>query len=261
MGRFTDQNYLLNEQYKTPSNLTNRANLHTRFSTSPRRWMLWLFDQYDLPYDAKVLELGCGPGWLWKENADRVPEGWDVVLSDLSAGMLVQAGENVVGHNFQFEEIDAQDIPFEEETFDAVFANHMLYHVPNRDNAFSEIHRVLKPGGFFYAATNGKNHMYQLKELVTSVQPNAYEEWSANHFSLENGAEQLAPYFGDVEMRHHEDALHVTAIDPLMDYIASSKRLTETELDAVRNVAENMLVDKGAVVIEKAVGVFIAKKS
>ena len=260
MSHFTDQTYLLNEQYKTPSNLTDRANLHARFSTSPRRWMLWLFDQYDLPKDAKVLELGCGPGWLWKENLDRVPAEWDVVLSDFSPGMLDQARENTKGHTFAFELVDAQAIPFEDETFDAVFANHMLYHVPDRAKAFFEIHRVLKPGGYFYAATNGKNHMKQLREMVMSVRPDAYDDWSAQNFGLENGAEQLAPYFKTVDVRHHENALHITEVEPLMDYVASSKRLNDVELDHVRNLAENRLVEKGAIVIEKAVGVFVARK-
>jgi len=261
MSRFTDETYLLNEQYKTPSHLTQRATLHDRFSTSPRRWMLWLFDQYDLPNDAKILELGCGPGWLWKENLERIPEGWDIVLSDFSPGMLVQARENVAGRPCRFERIDAQEIPFEDETFDAVFANHMLYHVPDRSKAFSEICRVLKPGGFFYAATNGKNHMQELRDMVVTIQPDAYEELSTPNFGLENGAEQLSPYFGDVEVRLNEDALCVTALDPLMDYVASGKRLTEPELDAVRNLAQRRLVEEGAIVIEKSVGVFIARKA
>lgn len=260
MSRFTDQSYLLNEQYKTPSNLTHRANLHARFSTSPRSWMLWLFDQYDLPNDAKILELGCGPGWLWKENLDRVPGGWNVVLSDFSEGMLDQAQENLKARPFQFEQVDAQDIPLEDETLDAVFANHMLYHVPNRPKAFSEIRRVLKPGGLFYAATNGENHMQELRDMVTEVKPDAYEEFSATNFNLEKGAEQLAPYFESIEVRHHENALHVTEVEPLMDYVASSKRLNKLELDLVRNLAENRLVEKGAIVIEKSVGVFVARK-
>lgn len=68
MIRGTDQSYLLNEQYKTSSNLTNRASLHERFSTNPQGWMHWMFDQYDLPENASVLELGCGPAWLWRKN-------------------------------------------------------------------------------------------------------------------------------------------------------------------------------------------------
>ena len=99
-----------------------------------------------LPADARILELGCGSGLLWKSSIDRIPAGWKITLSDLSPGMLDAAWRNLVvtGRTFQFKEIDAQSIPFEDETFDAVIANHMLYHVPDRGKALAEIKRVLK---------------------------------------------------------------------------------------------------------------------
>ena len=59
--------------------------------------------------------------------------------------MLDAAWRNLVitGRSFKFEEIDAQSIPYETKTFDAVIANHMLYHVPDRAKAIAEIKRVL----------------------------------------------------------------------------------------------------------------------
>lgn len=260
MPQFTNQDYLLNEQYKTASNLTQRANLHALFSTATQGWMHWLFDQYDVPNQAKILELGCGPGWLWKENLDRMPEHWDVVLSDFSPGMLSQARENVQGRKFDFEVIDAQQIPFEDETFDAVLANHMMYHVPDRQKAIGEVRRVLKPNGFFYAATNGQAHMRQLRDMVLSVQPRAYDDWSAACFGLENAKDQLTPFFGHVERRDHKNDLRVTQLAPLMDYVASSKRLTDEEMAAVREMAGKVLQDNGEIYIEKSVGVLIARK-
>ena len=76
----------------------------------------------------------------------RIPSTWDITLSDLSSGMLDSAWRNLVvtGRNYKFKEIDAQEIPFEDETFDAVIANHMLYHVPDKPKAIAEIKRVLK---------------------------------------------------------------------------------------------------------------------
>ena len=108
MNRASDQNYLLNEQYKTASNLTDRANLHDRFSTNQYPWMRWVFDQYDLPDDARVLEVGCGPASLWRENLDRIPEGWDIVLSDFSPGMIEETRNHLEGSGrvFRFERIE-----------------------------------------------------------------------------------------------------------------------------------------------------------
>ncbi len=118
MSKLTDQQYLKTDQYKDSSNLDARATIHQRFSTNPYGWFNWVFDKLlVLPEDASILELGCGHGLLWKENVSRIPAGWNITLSDLSPGMLDAAWRNLVvtGRTFQFKEIDAQSIPFEEE--------------------------------------------------------------------------------------------------------------------------------------------------
>jgi ubiquinone/menaquinone biosynthesis C-methylase UbiE len=82
-------------QYRDASNLNARIALHERFSTNAYGWQRWVFDQLELPPDARVLELGCGTGKLWVENRDRTPEGWDVTLTDASPGMLREARRNL----------------------------------------------------------------------------------------------------------------------------------------------------------------------
>jgi ubiquinone/menaquinone biosynthesis C-methylase UbiE len=67
-----------------------------------------------------------------------------------------QAYLGALAGRFAFAVVDARDIPFAANSFDAVIANHMLYHIkPGRGQAFSEIARVLKPEGRLYASTNG----------------------------------------------------------------------------------------------------------
>src|SRR5215216_6982425 len=164
-SRFTDQQYLKTDQYKDSSNLDTRALIHRRFSTNSYGWFTWVFDTLlKLPGNARILELGCGHGLLWKENASRIPAAWNITLSDLSSGMLDAAWRNLVvtGRAFQFKEIDAQSISFKEGSFDAVIANHMLYHVPDRQKGLAEIRRVLKPNDHLFATTIGKNHLKEI---------------------------------------------------------------------------------------------------
>ncbi len=147
MSKFTDQEFLKNDQYRDSSNLDARIELHRRFSTNPYGWFPWIFDTLEtLPSPARVLELGSGPGYMWKECVDRIPAGWNITLSDLSDGMVDAAWRNLVvtGRAFKYEQIDAQSIPYPDETFDIVIANFMLYHVPDRPKALQEIHRVLR---------------------------------------------------------------------------------------------------------------------
>ena len=266
MSKLTDQQYLKTDQYKDSSNLDARVAIHQRFSTNPYGWMNWVFDALlKLPGDAKILELGCGPGYLWKENSSHIPAGWNITLSDLSSGMLDAAWRNLVvtGRAFQFKEIDAQSIPFDDETFDAVIANFMLYHVPDCLRALQEIKRVLKPGGTLIAATVGDNHMKEMMGYLQQVHVDNIWESYAISFTLENGLEQLQSVFSDVTLSRYEDGLKVTKIEPIMAYIRSSMRateLSEEELVKVQANLEQELKEKGSIFITKDAGLFEAKK-
>ncbi len=144
-----DQAYMLEHMYNDASKLEARQALHARFSTNPQNLSLWMIEQIDLPPVARLLELGCGPGKLWTQIIQRIPSGWDITLTDFSAGMLAEAERNLrdSGRSFRFAVVDAQNLPYGDDSFDAVIANFMLYHVPDRPRALSEIVRVLKPSG------------------------------------------------------------------------------------------------------------------
>jgi ubiquinone/menaquinone biosynthesis C-methylase UbiE len=266
MSKFTDQQYLKSDQYKDSSNLDARVEIHKRFSTNPYGWFNWVFDVLSkLPVNAKILELGSGPAYLWKECLGRIPAGWDITLSDLSAGMVDAAWRNLVitGRNFKFKEIDAQSIPFEDEIFDAVIANFMLYHVPDRPKAIAEIKRVLKPGRKLIAATVGDHHLKEIMDILRKVHVSKTWESYANPFTLESGLEQLKPFFPNVTLSRYEDNLHVTEIEPMMAYIRSSLRaadLSEDELAKVRVDLKNELKEKGRIFITKDSGLFEATK-
>jgi ubiquinone/menaquinone biosynthesis C-methylase UbiE len=266
MSKFTDQQYLKTEQYKDSSNLDARTAIHQRFSTNPYGWMRWVFDELvKLPANVKILELGCGSGYLWKENIDRIPSTWDITLSDLSSGMLDSAWRNLVvtGRNYKFKEIDAQDIPFEDETFDAVIANHMLYHVPDRKRALKEMRRVLKNDGILFTATLGKNHMREMWDWLERAGSAIKRETITAAFTLENGTEQLQEFFPRVELAHYLDNLRVTDVSVMMAYIRSMTSTREFHEDAFRSIERELteaMKKNGEIFIAKDSGLFKAMK-
>lgn len=266
MSKFTDQRYLKSDQYKDSSNLDARVVIHKLFGTNPYGWMTWVFDHLlKLPEDAKILELGCGPGYLWKENEHRIPAGWRVTLSDLSSGMLDAAWRNLVvtGRAFQFKEIDAQSIPFEDGSFDAVIANHMLYHVSDRAKAISEMKRVLQPGGHLIATTVGEHHMEQMTAWYERVSHGAHAGMMTHSFTLENGAGQLKEFFADVTLSRYQDDLEITSIEPIIAYLRSAITLSEiddAEVESLRVELEEVLKAKGKVFVRKDSGLFEAVK-
>ena len=266
MSKFTDQQYLKTDQYRDSSNLDARVLIHQRFSTNSYGWFNWFFDALaKLPDKAKILELGCGPALLWKENVNRIPAGWNITLSDLSSGMLDAAWRNLVvtGRAFKFEEIDAQTIPYEAETFDAVIANHMLYHIPDRPKAIMEIKRVLKPGGRLIATTVGKNHMKEMMDWLRKVSIGDSFESFASLFTLENGLDQLKQFFAQVTVSRYLDNLQVTEPEPIVAYIRSSLQVSELSEEELANVQVDLqkeLKEKGKIFISKDSGLFEAVK-
>src|SRR5690348_11582874 len=231
--------------------------------------MRFVFDQMlaALPSDAHVLEIGCGPATLWRANADRIPAGWDVTLSDFSAGMLDEARVGLAesGRAFHFAEVDAQAIPYPDASFDGVIANHMLYHVPDRENALGEMRRVLKPNGTFFATTNGERHLIEFEELLRRAEtPEGWWRHPAvtSDFSLGNGREQLARHFSTVELRPYENALEVSETEPLVAYVlstSSAARMTEEHVARFRRVVEDEIAARGTVHISTETGLFVAR--
>jgi ubiquinone/menaquinone biosynthesis C-methylase UbiE len=188
-----------------------------------------------------------------------------ITLTDLSDGMLDAAWRNLVplGRNFKFEQMDAQSIPYGDKTFDAVIANHMLYHVPDRDKALHEIKRVLKDDGHLIATTVGKTHMEEMYRFLNHVNINERPGMFSNLFTLENGLEQLQNVFSQVNKSQYADNLEVTEIDPLIAYIRSSisaTDLSEEKLGGLKKELTAVLEKEGKIFITKDSGLFEAMK-
>ncbi|TMV46315.1 methyltransferase domain-containing protein [Paenibacillus mesophilus] len=260
---------VVNQEYESAYNLQTRIRLHDEFSENPYKWHHWLFDRLIMSGQSTILELGCGDGTLWRRNADRIPPDWDVTLTDLSEGMLNDAKESL-GHcvppdRFRFTPADARSIPFPDASFDAVLANHMLYHVSERHQSLKEIRRVLKPGGVLFASTMGTNHMKEVKGLLSVFNPNydTGRQDFACEFGLENGEDQLdAAGFADIRLHRYQDALNVTDAGPLIAYIRTTpggrENLTDSRLSRLEAMLDETIRAEGAVHITKEVGLFVA---
>ena len=276
-SNFRDPQHLKTQQYASADNLRTRVALHERFSTNRQDFHRWVFEQLELPAAAEVLELGTGPAKLWQQNAERLPAGWSLTLTDLSPGMVAEAKAATEGlrERVGYTEVNAEAIPFAAERFDAVIANHMLYHVPNLDKALAEIRRVLKPGGALYAATNGERHMEEMETLIAeqvrALFPEAtFERAKALGFRLENGADLLSPFFGTVELTlFPNNALELTETEPLLAYILSMSRLQDATAglkdDALKTLSDSLRreidrrLERGPIHITKASGLFVAR--
>ncbi len=267
VSRIADQGYLRADQYQDATKFNARVELHKRFSTNQQGWLRWVFEQLDLPAQCAILEIGCGPGYVWQENAEHIPAGWQITLADFSPGMLDEARRNLqaVGHPFAFEVADVQNLPFAAAHFDAVIANHMLYHVPSRERAYAAIKRVLRPGGRFFAATNGEAHLHEIHALVErhDLGTAAWGGPSTGTFLLENGGAEIARWFEGVELRRYPDGLIVPEAEPIVAFIlstADTRAFGAEERARLVRAVEAEIAAQGPLRITKDAGLFLATR-
>lgn len=273
----TDTNHINNpdllktQQYNNADRLSARIRLHQNYSTNERDLYDWYFERIlaESPKQAKVLELGTGRGDMWYENAHCIPDDWDITLTDLSDGMIEDNKEHLgeLSERMTYDVVNAMDIPYPNANFDIVFANYMLYHVPDVPKAIAEIYRILKPNGLLFAATNGENHMGMIYKLAQQVDEiTAWESIYKDTFTLQNGISYLMKHFYDVRLLRFDSHLQVTDAQPILDYIESmvsidGDAIIREQEDEIRADIHQVITADGGVQIEKETGFFIAQKT
>ncbi len=248
------------KQYSTPANLSTRISIHSKYSTNKQGFGNWIVSHYDFHPGMSVLELGCGTGEMWLGKQEMIRGCSRFVLSDFSEGMLAKA-RGTLGDTdgIDYRVIDIQDIPFPDQSFDAVIANMMLYHVPDLSRGLREVRRVLKRGGAFYCATFGENGM--MDYICGLFSAYGVKNDVNRSFTLQNGESTLLSVFRQAECLRYEDALEVTDVADMVDYICSLTGMSELRQlprDEIRAVLEKNM-SGGILRIPKEYGMFIAK--
>lgn len=251
------------EQYKNAKNLNDRISLHEKYSTNKQGWFNWLFNQIDFSKVNRLLELGCGNGKLWQENRIDL-RNREIFLSDISEGMVEEV-RNKLGTDFNCIVADAEKIPFKDEYFDSIIANHVLFYLNDLNLGLKEIDRVLKSDGILYCSTYGKNHMKEITEIVQNFDSriNLSNHSLYNIFGLENGESILKEYFFNIQRMDYKDSLEITESKPLIDYIMSchgnQNEILGPRLNEFKEYIEELLENNGKIVVTKQAGLFVCK--
>jgi ubiquinone/menaquinone biosynthesis C-methylase UbiE len=270
----TDRRHLTTAAYANSANLMARADIY-KYQQPPIDIVGWAFGQVRWEGVERVVDVGCGPGQYLRPLAQRA--GLCLVGLDLSRGMLadLERGWRFGLPRPHLAVADAQALPLPDASCDLALAMHMLYHVPDIEQAARELRRVLRPGGVLLALTNGARHTQEMNEVYATAvarlsdqQATPEPRWS-RRFALENGAALLRHAFAQVKQREIASTLIIPEAAPVLGYFASTRATREPYLpagvawDAVMAEAEQIVTEtvasQGAFRVQTHVGLFICR--
>jgi SAM-dependent methyltransferase len=257
----TDPDYLRNQQYRDGTRLDARVRLHQRYATSEVSLPDFIAERIEWPPGGAVLECGAGPGLFWENR--HAPRSLSLTLTDLSPGMVELAVERARANGFTDvtgRECDVQDLPYPDDTFDLVVANHMLYHVPDPDRGLAELARVVRPDGVVVAATNGAGHMGALTAAVAEVF-GPRDERLDDVFGIDSGERRLRRHFTSITWHAFDNDLVVDDPEAAIAYGLSyppGDSATAQQAAALAAALRRRFVD-GRLRIRTRAGVFIGR--
>jgi len=171
--------------------------------------------EYFRPRPGKLLEIGCGDGQL----RHHLPAGVEYFGCD-------PLGDESLKSQFAFTKGTAEQLPYEDATFDAVVFYAVLIHVIDVERSLAEAARVLKPGGRLY-----------LQECYNDPNP-----IHMNHFTIASLREQVSRHFTVLDSRPANDYLVLlTAEKPSSDPVVSICITTYNRASFVRHCVESVL--------------------
>lgn len=169
------------------------------------------FDAVAAAKPKRVADIGCGLGELGERFEREL--GARVSAVDISPRMV----ELARGRGLDAQPGDAENLPFEDDYFDCVFAGWVLYHVPDVTRAIGECARILFPDGTLVATSVCNDNIAEVWQLIGITEPR--EPLS---FTRENGEALLAPHFGHVERRDVDVEMVFPDTESLRTFVAST---------------------------------------
>ena len=116
-----------------------------------RAWKWFAIAQSGVSYGDTVLDLAAGSGDLSLKFAKKVGDEGKVIVTDINEAMLNEGRKRLtnagVAGNVEYCLVNAEQLPFEDNTFDCISISFGLRNVTTKENALASMQRCLKPGG------------------------------------------------------------------------------------------------------------------
>ena len=174
-----------------------------------------------------VLEVACGTGVVTRRMAETLPASVSIVASDLNLPMLQHAASVGTARPVEWRQADALQLPFADESFDAVVCQFGAMFFPDKGKGFAEVRRVLAPGGVFLLSVWDRIEDNEIADIVTTAlgglfptdpprfmarTPHGYHDLATILRDLRRGGFDAAPRTSTLALRSHAASAGAAAL-------------------------------------------------
>lgn len=204
--------------YASTGPLRARGDFHARHGS--RDWHDWVAAHLPDLDGKRVLDAGCGPGWLWQPaTAQAAPRR--LILLDRSPAMVGDAMSHLAPLTPLGVVADLARLPLPDASVEMAVAAHVLYHLPEPQTGVAELRRVLVPDGWLIVTTMGDEDLGSLRPILRVIYGFDPTEAIRERFGALRAARLLRDRFPDVEAHRFVDRYRIEDVDTLADYLLS----------------------------------------
>ena len=175
----------------------------------------------------RVLEIAAGTGVVTRKLASLLPASVEIVATDLNQPMLDLAAAVGTERAVEWRQADAMQLPFSDESFDAVVCQFGVMFFPDKTKAFAEARRVLRLGGIFIFNVWDRIEENEFADTVTTAlesmfpddpprfmarTPHGYHDQASIERDLKGGGFTASPQIATVTARSRANAARIPAI-------------------------------------------------
>ena len=197
----------------------------------------------------QVLEIAAGTGVLTRALAARLAESVSITATDLNQAMLDRAASVGTSRPVEWRQAKALDLPFDDESFDAVVCEFGVMFFPDKPKAFAEARRVLRGGGVLLFSVWDRIEENEFADVITDAfrslfpddppeflrrTPHGYFDRESIARDLLRGGFSSAPTFATIAERSRAD----TAMAPSIAYCHGTPLRNEIEMRAPDRLEE-----------------------
>jgi ubiquinone/menaquinone biosynthesis C-methylase UbiE len=220
-----------------------------------------LLDGMQMDFSGPVLEIACGTGVLTRLLRERIPAQVELVATDLSPAMLGYARDRMRDvRGIAWREADAQDLPFEDGSFAAVFCAFGFMFVPDRQRALREARRVLAPGGplafSVWDSIENNAHALASAEVVEGLFPGDPQMKFRTPYEMQDEAQlrELLAGAGFTEVIIETRRRPISGVDPKVLASGQIRGTPRSALLLERGASLEDVIERAAAALERQGG-------